>query len=163
MRLSNVYAIVFPTMPARAVLQCPDPLLRVASTAVVLEAGVPEDIRTLIEDLKLTMREERGIGIAAPQIGVHHRVIIVDMGRDGVQGFINPEIIEQSFKMIDSEEGCLSVPGQWGVVQRHRAVTVRVIGEDGAPRTIKATNLLSTVFQHEIDHLNGVLFIDRMS
>lgn len=143
------------------VLQCPNPELRVLSQPVDPARVNTPEMQALIKDLKLTMKAERGIGIAAPQVGIHERVIIVDMEDEGPTGFINPVILEKSFKMIDSEEGCLSVPGQWGIVKRHRGVTVKALREDGEEVTIKATDLMSTVWQHEIDHLDGILFIDR--
>ena len=143
----------------RTVLHSPDPELRIKSIEVSKERiGTPE-MALLIQELKETMAVENGIGIAAPQIGVHDRVIIVEV--NGVPtAYINPVIIEKSFRMIDSEEGCLSVPGTWGWVKRHRSVVVSALNEQGETVTIKEQNLTSTVFQHEINHLDGILFID---
>lgn len=117
-------------------------------------------MKKLIKDLKLTMKEENGVGIAAPQVGIHDRVIIAETA-DGPTAFINPEIIERAFKLVDSEEGCLSVPGIWGIVKRHRSVTVKALDESGKTVQLRANGLLSIIFQHEIDHLDGILFIDR--
>ncbi len=144
----------------RPVLHEPNQQLRLKSEIVLSDRILSPEMRLLIVELKETMKIENGVGIAAPQIGVHDRVIIVEI--DGVPtGFINPEITDRSFRMIDSEEGCLSVPGCLGIVSRHRSVTVKAINELGEPIVIKAQMLLSTIFQHEIDHLDGILFIDR--
>lgn len=145
---------------ARIVLHEPDDRLRVVSEVVDLARITTPEMTLLIQELKETMGKENGVGIAAPQIGVHDRVIIVET--DGVPtAYINPVITERSFRMVDSEEGCLSVPGCWGVVKRHRSVSVKAFAESGEPVSLKAQGLLSIIFQHEIDHLDGVLFIDR--
>lgn len=145
---------------SRPVLHNPDPQLRVKSEEVSIERILSPEMKLLIIELKETMRKENGVGIAAPQIGVHDRVIIVEV--DGIATpFINPVITERSFRKIDSEEGCLSVPGTWGSVTRHRSVAVHALDEAGIEVVIKAQGFDSTVFQHEIDHLDGILFIDR--
>lgn len=145
---------------AMTVLHNPNKELRVVSEPVAVDRVDSAEIKALIEDLKVTMKKENGIGIAAPQVGVHERVIIVDM-HNKPTAFINPEIVEKSFKLVDSEEGCLSVPGQWGIVKRHRGVTVKALDASGQPVSLKAHGLIAIIFQHEIDHLNGVLFIDK--
>lgn len=142
------------------VLHTPDKELRVISTPVALDRATSEDIKALIEDLKVTMKKENGIGIAAPQVGIHERVIIVDM-KGKPTAFINPELSDKSFKLVDSEEGCLSVPGKWGTVKRHRSVQVKALDVNGHEVAFKAVGLEAIIFQHEIDHLDGVLFIDR--
>ncbi len=141
-------------------LKNPDKKLRKVSQSVLLERVNSDELKDLIARLKETMKKENGVGIAAPQVGLHERVIIVDKNGQPT-AFINPEIIETSFKLVDSEEGCLSVPGYWGIVKRHRSVRVRAIDEQGKSAELKANGLLAIIFQHEIDHLNGVLFIDR--
>lgn len=145
------------TMP---VLKNPNDKLRQVSAPVALANIATPAMADLIVTLKATMKKENGVGIAAPQVGIHERVIIAETD-NGPEAFINPEIVETSFKMIDSEEGCLSVPGMWGIVQRHRSVKVKAFNEKAEEVTLKANGLLSVIFQHEIDHLNGVLFIDR--
>lgn len=145
---------------SRPVLHEPNDQLRIKSDAVTSDRIVTEEMRLLIEELKETMAEENGVGIAAPQIGVHDRVIIVEINGTPT-AYINPEITERSFSTVKSEEGCLSVPGCWGIVKRHRSVTVKATLEDGSQVQIKAQGLESIIFQHEIDHLDGVLFIDR--
>ncbi len=149
-----------PKAQALKVLHSPDKELRVVSKPVAVDRAASPDMKALIEDLKITMKKENGIGIAAPQVGVHERVIIVDMNNKPT-AFINPEISEKSFKLVDSEEGCLSVPGQWGLVKRHRSVTVKALDTHGNPVSFKVTGLIAIIFQHEVDHLDGVLFIDR--
>lgn len=144
----------------RPVLHEPDDQLRVKSEIVSSDRVTSPEMKLLIDELKETMKIENGVGIAAPQIGVHDRVIIAET--DGIPtAYINPVITERSFRMVDSEEGCLSVPGCIGIVRRHRSVTVKATIEDGSPVTINARELLAIIFQHEIDHLDGILFIDR--
>lgn len=142
------------------VLKNPNQELRKVSAPVQLKDVATPTMRELVNTLKATMKKENGVGIAAPQVGIHERVIIAETN-DGPTAFINPEIIETSFKMVDSEEGCLSVPGVWGVVQRHRSVKVKALNEQAEEVVLKANGLLAIIFQHEIDHLNGILFIDR--
>lgn len=145
---------------SRLVLHEPNPELRVVSEPVAHDRLNTPEMQLLITELKETMRKENGVGIAAPQIGVHDRVIIVD--HDGIPtAYLNPSITERSFRMVDSEEGCLSVPGCWGIVKRHRSVSVQAYNESGEAITLKAQGLVAIIFQHEIDHLDGILFIDR--
>lgn len=142
------------------VLKNPNQELRKISSPVQLKDVATPTMQELVNTLKATMKKENGVGIAAPQVGIHERVIIAET-EAGPTAFINPEIIETSFKMVDSEEGCLSVPGVWGVVQRHRSVKVKALNEQAEEVVLKANGLLAIIFQHEIDHLNGILFIDR--
>ena len=145
------------------VLTDPNTELRVRSLEVSPSDVVSDRMRAMIAELKETMRAENGCGIAAPQVGIHERVIIVDDGSGmGVRAFVNPEITSKSFSTFLFEEGCLSVPGIWGMVKRHRSVKVRAIDENGDAVHLSAKGLLSVIFQHEIDHLDGVLFIDRV-
>lgn len=149
-----------PMSKAMKVLHNPNKELRVVSVPVSADKVTSEDIKSLIEDLKVTMKKENGIGIAAPQVGVHERVIIVDM-KGKPTAFINPELSDKSFKLVDSDEGCLSVPGKWGLVKRHRSVKVKALDANGHEVSFKAIGLEAIIFQHEIDHLDGILFIDR--
>ena len=145
------------------VLTNPNTELRVRSVDVSPSDVSSDRLKKMVVELKKTMRVEKGCGIAAPQVGIHERVIIVDDATAaGPKAFMNPEIVSKSFRTFLFEEGCLSVPGIWGMVKRHRSVKVRAIGEDGTPVQISAKGLLSVIFQHEIDHLDGVLFIDRV-
>lgn len=150
-------------MTATAVLTNPNPDLRISSEPVsVSELETPE-LTKLIADLIDTMRAENGVGIAAPQVGIRKRVIIVDTGENTPQAFLNPEIVSTSLAKIDSEEGCLSVPGVFGIVRRHKWVKVRAMMPNGDLVEIKAEGFPATIFQHETDHLNGVLFIDKVT
>lgn len=143
------------------VLINPNPELRKKSTPIDADEFGSDDLQKLIVELKQTMATENGVGIAAPQIGVHKRVIIVDAG-NGPQTFINPVITRKSFFKIEGEEGCLSVPGVFGIVRRSRTVTIEAFDEQFNPVTIRATQFPARVFQHEIDHLDGILFIDKV-
>jgi peptide deformylase len=143
------------------VLHEPDDRLRTTSQEIDRTTIASPEMRKLIFDLKETMKLEDGVGIAAPQVGVHQRVIIVDLPDRGPSAFFNPVITERSFKLIDSTEGCLSVPECSGIVKRHRGVTVDTLNEQGEKETLKVTDLSAIIFQHEIDHLDGILFIDR--
>lgn len=143
------------------VLINPDTELRKRSLEIPIDEIETDSLRTLIDDLKRTMITENGVGIAAPQVGVHKRVIIVETPQ-GPQAFINPRIIQKSLRKIESEEGCLSVPGIFGIVRRHRSVTVEAINEQGEHVTMRADHFPAIVFQHEIDHLDGVLFVDKV-
>lgn len=121
-----------------------------------------QELKGLVEDLIETMSVENGIGIAAPQIGVHKRIVIIDAGKDGPQALINPEITSKSLRKIEGEEGCLSVPGVYGIVKRHRDIKATAWDVDGNQLDLKASGLLSVVIQHETDHLDGILFIDKV-
>lgn len=148
-------------MSSRPVLTNPNDLLRKTSVFVSDKEFDSDELNELIEDLVETMGVENGIGIASPQIGVHKRLIIIDTG-DGPQALINPKITARSLRKIESEEGCLSVPGVYGMVKRHREVKATAFDRHGNQLKFKARGLLSIVLQHEIDHLNGILFIDKV-
>jgi peptide deformylase len=136
-----------------------DPVLRRRAREV--EAVTP-DIRRLVEDMTDTMYDEVGIGLAAPQVGASIRLMVVgdDMNR-GVQALVNPVIAAQGGS-VTAEEGCLSLPGVFAAVTRAEWVTLEAQDLEGAPISITARGLRARVFQHEIDHLDGVLFIDRL-
>jgi peptide deformylase len=136
-----------------------DPVLRRRAREV--EAVTPE-IRRLIEDMTDTMYDEVGIGLAAPQVGASIRLMVVgdETGR-GVQALVNPVIAAQG-GTVTAEEGCLSLPGVFAPVTRAEWVTLEAQDLEGAPVSITARGLRARVFQHEIDHLDGVLFIDRL-
>lgn len=149
-------------MANKSIITNPNELLREPSEKIAGSDISTDEIQTLIDDLIDSMREENGIGIAAPQIGIHKRVIIVDDG-NGPQAYINPKIISKSLRKGHYvEEGCLSIPGVWGYVTRHKSVKIRAKNRHGDPVTLKADGLASVIFQHEIDHLDGVLFIDKV-
>lgn len=147
-------------MTLRSVLINPNDRLRKKAKAVDVDEISSPEVQTLIDDLIETMCVENGVGLAATQIGSDKRIIIVDV--DGVQPLINPEMVSKSVRKIEFEEGCLSVPGVTGIVKRHREVKLKAYDRNGKPLTIKAKGLLSIVLQHETDHLDGILFIDKV-
>jgi peptide deformylase len=143
------------------VLHDPEPTLRSASTEVAAsDIGTPR-LQALIADMIETMKLENGVGIAAPQVGVNERVIIVEGGR-GPEAFVNPKIVGKSFGKTDSEEGCLSVPGVFGIVKRHKKVKVEAFDKTGVKRVMDVHGFPAIIFQHEIDHLDGILFVDKV-
>ncbi|WP_425448975.1 peptide deformylase [Dethiothermospora halolimnae] len=134
-----------------------DPILRKKSREIT---EVTDRIRTLIEDMKETMYKEDGVGLAAPQVGILKKIIVIDVG-EGPVVLINPEIIEQEGEYVD-QEGCLSIPGKSGKVKRPEKVKVKYMDMEGNEKTIEGTQLFARALCHEIDHLNGVLFVDRV-
>lgn len=149
-------------MTKRTVLTSPNAELRVVSAEMTPADISDPKTKQLVMDMIETMKLENGIGIAAPQIGIHKRLIIVNVGENDPRAFLNPKIISKSFLKMESEEGCLSVPGVFGIVKRHRSVTVTAQDLHGNKMTFRAEGLMAIVFQHEIDHLNGILFIDKV-
>jgi peptide deformylase len=139
-----------------------DPVLR-AKAAPVPE--ITDELRALIDDMFETMYAEDGVGLAAPQVGVGDRVIVVDPRIPEVEPFalVNPVIVQASEEQERGEEGCLSIPGLKDIVERSSRVVVEGMSADGAPVRLPAEGLLARVLQHEVDHLDGVLFIDRVS
>jgi len=126
---------------------------------------VDAEVRRLMDDMMDTMYEADGVGLAAPQVGVSRRIIVVDIREPDVVPFalVNPVIVERSDEPERGEEGCLSIPGLWEVVERPARVVVEGLGRDGVSRRIEAEGLLARCLQHEVDHLDGVLFLDRIS
>ncbi len=149
-------------MTLRTILRYPDPRLHQRALPV---AAVDDEIRVLIADMAETMYAAPGIGLAATQIDVHRRVIVIDLSesRDGLQVFINPEIVDRSSESGRYEEGCLSVPGVFEDVERPARVTVRALDGEGRPFTLEAEGLLAVCIQHEIDHLDGKVFVQHLS
>jgi peptide deformylase len=122
---------------------------------------VDDYTRQLIEDLIDTVRAAHGAGLAAPQINVPLRAIVTNV-EDKLQVVLNPEIVDESDEELEQDEGCLSIPGWWGPVRRKTRVTVRGLSRTGKPMKVRAEDMEARCFQHEIDHLNGILFIERM-
>jgi peptide deformylase len=143
-----------------------DPVLRQKATRL---PKVDESVRKLAADMRETMADAHGVGLAAPQIGLSRRLIVVhtpeNYGDEGEPAYefslVNPEIVK-SFGETSGLEGCLSIPGWVGEVPRAEAVTVKAINIDGRPIRIKATGQLAIVLQHEIDHLDGIMYTDRI-
>lgn len=153
-------------MPPLDILLYPHPALREKCRPV---SEIDEEILQLLDSMTETMYEAPGIGLAASQVGSIHRVIVVDVGDDEATGrtgrlyqLINPEIVEAEGS-IESEEGCLSIPDVRESVKRSKNIVVRALDRSGKELAIDADGLLSICLQHEIDHLDGILFIDRIS
>ena len=151
-------------MAVKTILTAPDPRLKKKSKPITsVDAGV----RQLMDDMLETMYEAPGIGLAAPQLGELKRVIVLDIDREDVKTgplfMANPEIVEASDEDATYEEGCLSVPEHYSDVVRPAKVTVRYLDRDGETKELVCEGLLATCVQHEIDHLDGILFIDHIS
>ncbi|HIU45927.1 MAG TPA: peptide deformylase [Candidatus Fimadaptatus faecigallinarum] len=144
-------------MAIRRIIKEGDDTLRRISRPV---KQIDKRILTLLDDMRQTMYVNDGCGLAAPQVGILRRVVVVDVG-DELYELINPEIIESSGEIVDSE-GCLSVPGRRGKVARPEKVTVRALNRRGELKEYTGTGLLARAFCHEIDHLDGILYLDKM-
>ena len=151
------------------ILETPDPRLRAVSTPV---AEVTDAHRALIADMFDTMYDAPGIGLAAIQVGVADRLLVIDLQEDedadgkpvrNPRVFINPELFDASTERSSYNEGCLSIPDQFAEVERPASVGVRWLDEQGAAHEARVDGMLATCLQHEVDHLNGVLFIDHLS
>ena len=146
------------------IIIAPDPRLKVTARPV---KNVDESVRRLMDDMLETMHAANGIGLAAPQVGDKRRVIVVDAvdedaEPDPVQ-MANPELLWVSDEMLNQEEGCLSLPEHYAEVERPAKIKVRFLGRGGEPEELEAENVLATVIQHEMDHLDGILFVDHLS
>jgi len=150
-------------MTIKKILTEPDPFLRQKSSEV---DQVTDETRKLMDDMLETMYDAPGIGLAAIQIGVPKRVIVIDLSRDEKKSplyFVNPKIIKKSDTDSTYEEGCLSVPGQFAEVDRPDKCHISFLDYNGKKQELKAEGLLATCIQHEMDHLEGILFIDYLS
>ena len=136
-----------------------DPMLR-RKAAHVRE--VTPELRRVIGDMIETMYDQAGIGLAAPQVGFPYCLLVMDDGKRGARALINPVITSRSGSVVD-EEGCLSLPGIFADVERSKSITVQATDEDGRPFDLEASGMQARVIQHEMDHLEGVLFIDLLS
>jgi peptide deformylase len=163
-------------MPLRTIIGPNNPVLRRKAKIVTPAELKAPAFQALIDDMIETMREAPGVGLAAPQVAVSHRLAVIEYAeapenlpedapppRPKLYVIINPEIVNPSPEMVEGAEGCLSLPGYAGKVLRHAALTVKALNRHGTPIKIKAHGWLARIFQHEIDHLDGVLFIDRAS
>lgn len=159
-------------MTVLPIVVAPDPRLKVPSNPV---EEITDETRALMDDMLETMYASNGIGLAAVQIGVHQRILVMDIGAASARYpekeehipdpifMVNPEIVEESDDINVYEEGCLSFPGQYAEVKRPESVKVRYFDYDGRERMLEADGLLATCVQHEMDHLNGVVFVDHVS
>src|ERR1700758_4802979 len=151
-------------MAIRTILTVPDPKLKLVSTPV---ERVDDALRALMDDMLETMYAAPGIGLAAIQIGEPHRIIVMDLAREGEDPqpryFVNPEIVWRSNETAIQEEGCLSVPEIYDEVERSERVKLKYLNYAGVPVEEDAEGLFAVCIQHEMDHLQGVLFIDHLS
>jgi len=149
-------------MAKLSILRYPDPRLHIVAKPV---EAVDDRIRKLADDMLELMYQADGVGLAATQVDVHERVIVIDTseGRDDPRVLINPELLVRSEELTFADEGCLSVPAVYDKVQRHARVTVRALGRDGLPYEFDAEGLLSICVQHEMDHLMGKVFVEYLS
>ena len=149
-------------MARLTILRYPDPRLHTRARPV---DAVDERIRRLVDDMHETMREADGVGLAATQVDVHERVIVIDTSeaRNELHVLINPVLVDRSAEMVFGDEGCLSVPETFDKVQRHARVTVRALDRDGRERDLAADGLLAVCIQHEMDHLEGKVFVEYLS
>ena len=148
-------------MAILSILHYPDPRLRNKSTSI---ARVDDAIRKLVDDMLETMYQAPGIGLAAPQVNVHKRLIVIDISenRNAPLCLINPEIVHKD-GIETMEEGCLSVPGIFEPVERAQRIRVKALGRDGKPLDMEMDDVMAVCIQHEIDHLEGKLFVDYLS
>lgn len=146
------------------IVWAPDPVLKAKCARVDV---VDDEVRRLMDDMLETMYDAPGVGLAAPQVGVKRRVIVVDCARADEEPnpirMVNPELVVVSDEEAVNEEGCLSLPGHYADVTRPAEAKVRFLDENGETREIEADGLLATCVQHEIDHINGILFVDHLS
>jgi len=146
------------------IITAPDPRLKIKALPV---AAVDNKVRRLMDDMLETMRQAIGVGLAAPQVGVAKRVIVLDVAREGEKPqpmmLANPEILWRSPELTTGSEGCLSLPEHYAEVTRPEKIRLRYLDYENELREIEASGLLATCVQHEIDHLDGVLFVDHIS
>ena len=151
-------------MAIREIVKLPDPILKQVSAPV---ERVDDELRGLADDMLATMYNAPGIGLAAIQIGVPRRLLVVDIAKEdepkSPQVFVNPEVVWSSEEMSEYEEGCLSIPDVFDTVKRPAQVRVTYLDREGKQHETQYDGLMATVLQHEIDHLNGILFIDYLS
>ena len=158
-------------MTLRKIVTLPEPVLRRKARAITT---FDKKLQTLIDDMIETMREAPGVGLAAPQVNVSERLIVVEYAEEQEEEaegqpekpkklfvLINPEIVKSSAETLMGVEGCLSIPNLVGGVERHAVIQVKGLNRHGKPTKVKAHGWLARIFQHEIDHLNGILFPDR--
>lgn len=148
-------------MAVREIRKDGDPVLRQKAREIDPKELGTEDFRQLVIDMIETMKAANGVGIAAPQVGESIRLFIAESA-DGPMALVNPVFAKKSWKSAWDEEGCLSVPGRFGRVKRARSVTVEALTAEGEPIKFTATAFFARILQHEMDHLDGVLFVDRV-
>ena len=151
-------------MAIKEIITVPNPLLKTVSKPV---DAIDSKILGILNDMLETMYAAPGIGLAAIQIGIPKRLLVIDIGRDNENRdphfFINPEILDPAEELGSFEEGCLSVPGVWEEIERPNECNVRFLDINGDEKNIRYSGMMATVIQHEMDHLNGIVFVDYLS
>ncbi len=151
-------------MAIKEIITVPNPLLKTVSKPV---DAIDSKILSILNDMLETMYAAPGIGLAAIQIGIPKRLLVIDIGRDNENRdphfFINPEILDPAEELSYFEEGCLSVPGVWEEIERPNECNVRFLDINGDEKNIRYSGMMATVIQHEMDHLNGIVFVDYLS
>jgi peptide deformylase len=147
------------------ILHYPDPRLHTVAQPVKLDGGVDARLLQLIEDMRETMYEAKGIGLAATQVNVHEQLIVIDVSeeRNAPLVLINPQVLSASPEKLKGDEGCLSVPGIYDGVERSSSIRIKAADETGKTREIEADGLLAVCIQHEMDHLQGKVFVEYLS
>ena len=151
-------------MAVLSIVTVPDPVLRRKAHKVT---EFDKSFQKVVDDMIDTLRDAPGVGLAAPQVGLAERLIVIEYGDDEDETVpkklyvvVNPEIVSASEEMVEGLEGCLSVPDLVGTVSRHQSIVIKGLNRYGKPTRIKASDWMARIFQHEIDHLNGILFTD---
>lgn len=147
-------------MPILKIITQPNPILRKKSAEISPEIIAGREFKNLISAMEKTMVKTDGVGLAAPQIGKNVRLAVVN-SKDGIICLINPKITKKSWAREIAQEGCLSIPGVFGKVRRHKKISLAYYGRDGKKTKMAAAGMMARVIQHEIDHLDGILFIDK--
>ena len=146
------------------ILQLPNPILRQKSIEI---QAVDDDVRKTLDNMLETMYEAKGVGLAAPQVGLLQRMLVIDVSAKEEKKqplkMVNPKMVWHSDDMVICSEGCLSIPNQYAPVERYETVQIEYLDENGQPQTLTATNFLAVAVQHEMDHLDGIIFIDHIS
>lgn len=147
-------------MAIRKIVTEGDPVLRKVAQDIDLAELKTEGFATLIKDMIETMYDAKGVGLAAPQIGLSKRIFVAESA-DGVIALVNAHITKRSRKRVKEDEGCLSIPGKFDMIARAKKVTIVAVTTDGKPITFEAEGFFACIMQHEIDHLDGILYADR--
>ena|SRR3990167_11026838 len=147
-------------MPILKILTQPNPILRKKSIEISPEVIKSREFKSLISSMAKTMVKTDGVGLAAPQIGKNIRLAVIN-SKDGVFCLINPKLTKKSWARELGQEGCLSIPGVFGKVKRHKKISLTYYGQNGKKIKMTAAGMMARVLQHEIDHLDGILFIDK--
>lgn len=149
-------------MPILKIITQPSPILRKKSVEINPKIAKTREFKTLISAMAKTMIKTDGVGLAAPQIGKNIRLVVIN-SKNGVLCLINPKLTKKSWARELGQEGCLSIPGIFGVVKRHKKVSLTYYDQDGKKIKLTAEGMMARVIQHEVDHLDGILFIDKAS